>query len=168
MRILTLDNRGIRLDDLPETLEEEVHFAILDNRNTLEPDFYFEPLAFMESFNSAAIVLRIGENEITLPSDWKIAIGDSVTGNDLEILPVTSIYKRNFEAFVYNPLTSFRPEFSHVEMINIYHDLTWFCPRMHSNQLLVIPLTGDDKPPCIFAGRDVSKQNELIKYTELA
>lgn len=167
MKILNVDNQCMNLNDLPETLEDEIQYAVLDNSNVFHPDFFFEPLIFLESFNAPAVVLRVNGHELTVPSDWKVVIGDSATGNDLEILPVTSIYKRGFEAFIYNPLSSFRPDFGEIEMVNIYHDIRWYFPKMRPNQLLAIPLTNTEKPMCVYAGRDINKQNELINYPEL-
>ena len=167
MNILTLENKAISLNDLPDTLDTDMHIAVLDNRNYDEPDFIFAPLMFLEIYNAPAAVLRVGEHEIHVPADWKIAIGDSVTGNDLEILPVTTIYKRGFEAFIYNPMSSFRPEFSVVEMVNIYHDVKWYVPRLNNNQLMAVPLCNKVAPLCIFAGQHITKQGELVNYTEL-
>ena len=61
MRILTLENKCFNLDDLPDKLEDDIRFSVLDNSDTKEPDFFFMPLVFLESFSSPAMVLRIGE-----------------------------------------------------------------------------------------------------------
>ena len=76
MRILTLENETFLLNNLPEELKEDVRFSVLDNSNPKEPDFYFIPLIFLESFNSPAIVLEINGKEITMPVDWNLAVGD--------------------------------------------------------------------------------------------
>jgi len=34
-----------------------------------------------------------------MPVDWHIAVGDAQSGNDLEVLPLTSINDRGFEVF---------------------------------------------------------------------
>ena len=57
MKILTLDNTCFSLNNLPEELEEDVRFSVLDNSDPNEPDFFFMPLIFLESFSSPAIVL---------------------------------------------------------------------------------------------------------------
>ena len=101
MNILTLDNNAFSLNNLPEQIEEDVRFSVLDNSNPQEPDFFFIPLIFLESFSSPAIVMEINGHEISMPLDWHIAVGDSESGNDLEILPLTSINDRGFEAFVF-------------------------------------------------------------------
>ena len=52
------------------------------------------------------MVLDIGGFEIQMPIDWHIAVRCSDSGNDIEILSLTSIGDRGFEAFPFNPLTS--------------------------------------------------------------
>jgi hypothetical protein len=125
MQILTLDNISFSLNNLPDEVDDTTRFAVLDNSNPMDPDFFFVPLIFLESFNSPAMVLKIGDNEITMPLDWCIAVGDSNSAANIEILPLTSLNDRGFEAFVYNPLSSYRLEFQPVEIINFYNDVKW-------------------------------------------
>jgi len=77
MQILTLDNELFSLNNLPDEVDEHTRFAVLDNSDPKEPDFFFMPLVFLESFNAPAMVLRIGNDEVTMPIDWSIAVGDS-------------------------------------------------------------------------------------------
>ena len=44
MRILTLDNQSYNLNNLPEELEEDLRFTLLDNSDVDNPDFFFIPL----------------------------------------------------------------------------------------------------------------------------
>jgi len=46
MKILTLENKTFHLNNLPEQLDDDVRFAVLDNSNAKEPDFFFIPLIF--------------------------------------------------------------------------------------------------------------------------
>ena len=96
MRILTLDNTSYNLNNLPDELEEDLRFSVLDNSDIDNPDFFFIPLIFLESFSSPAIVMDVAGNEVMMPVDWHMAVGDSNTGNDLEILPLTSLNDRGF------------------------------------------------------------------------
>jgi hypothetical protein len=59
-----------------------------------------------------------------MPVDWQILIGEPELG-DLETLPLTSINDRGFKVFEFNPLTSFKPSFLDIEILDIYHDVTW-------------------------------------------
>ena len=103
MRILTLDNKCYKLEHLPDELTDDIRFSVLDNSNPKEPDFFYIPLIFLESFNSPAMVMEIGGREITMPIDWHLAVGDSGGAGDIEVLPLTSLNDRGFEAFLFNP-----------------------------------------------------------------
>jgi hypothetical protein len=167
MRILTLDNECFHLDKLPEELEDDVRFSVLDNSNPKDPDFFFVPLIFLESFSSPAMVLKIGEHEVTMPVDWSIAVGCSESGMDLEILPLTSLNDRGFEAWLFNPLSSFKSEFANIEIVNFYSDVKWYFPKMKNGQLLSVPISDDKEPLCAFFVKDISRQCEVIEYSLL-
>jgi hypothetical protein len=164
MRILTLENRCFHLDKLPDEIEEDIRFSVLDNSNPKEPDFYWIPLIFLESFNSPAMVLEIGGNELTVPVDWHIAVGDSETGMDLEVLPLTSLNNRGFEAFLFNPLSSFKMDFAEIKITNFYNDVKWYFPKMKTGQLLTMPINDDPQPQCAYFVKDISRQSEIIDY----
>ena len=167
MRILTLDNQTYHLDKVPDEIEEDIRFSVLDNSDPKNPDFYFVPLIFLESFSAPAMVLDIDGNEITMPLDWCIAVGDSESGNDLEVLPLTSLNDRGFEAFLFNPLTSYTTMFKEVKIVNFYNDVKWYFPKMKNGQLLSIPLTSDYNPPCAFFVKEISRQSEVVSVGDL-
>ena len=167
MRILTLENKCFNLDDLPEQIEDDVRFSVLDNSDPKNPDFFFVPLIFLESFSAPAMVLNIGGNEVTMPVDWSIAVGCSESGNDIEILPLTSINDRGFEAFLFNPLTSFKTDFQHIKIENFYTDVKWYFPKMKNGQLLTVPITEGENPLCAYFVKDISRQCEIIEYSLL-
>jgi hypothetical protein len=167
MQILTLDNKCFKLNSLPDKLTDEVHFSILDNSDPKSPDFFFVPLIFVESFSAPAIVMEINGSEIMMPVDWCMAVGDSQTGNDLEILPLTSINDRGFEAFLFNPLSSYKIDFADIKITNFYNDVKWYFPKMRNGQLLSVPITDGDKPLCAYFVKDISRQCEVIEYSQL-
>jgi hypothetical protein len=162
MKILTLDNTAYDLDTLPEEVDD-MRFAILDNSDPSDPDYHYIPLIFLESFNSPALVLRVGEHKIKMPIDWQILIGEPDLG-DLEMLPLTSINDRGFKAFQFNPLTSFRPSFLDIEIIDVYHDVEWYAPKLKNGQMLCIPLNNDIKPDCVYFVKDISRNCEVVNY----
>jgi hypothetical protein len=164
MKILTLDNTAYDLDTLPEEVDD-LRFAILDNSDPSDPDYHYIPLIFLESFNSPALVLRIGEQRIKMPIDWQILIGEPDLG-DLEMLPLTSINDRGFKAFQFNPLTSFRPSFLDIEIVDVYHDVAWYAPKLKNGQMLCIPLNNDDKPDCVYFVKDISRNCEVVDYNK--
>ena len=94
MQILTLENTKYDLDTLPDEIDD-MRFSILDNSDPSNPDYHWIPLIFLESFNSPALVLKIGEHTVKMPVDWQILIGEPDVG-DLEVLPLTSINDRGF------------------------------------------------------------------------
>lgn len=167
MNILTLENKNFSLRNLPDELEDDVQFAVLDNSDTSDPDFFFIPLIFLESFSAPAMVLEINGKEIMMPVDWSMAVGDSETGNDLEILPLTSINDRGFEAFLFNPISSFKFDFGEIKITNFYNDVKWYFPKMKNGQLLAVPIEDGPEPLCAYFVKDVSRQCELVDYTNL-
>jgi hypothetical protein len=167
MQILTLDNLSYDLNNLPEEVDENMRFAVLDNSSPQEPDFFFMPLIFLESFNSPAMVLKIGEEEVTMPLDWSIAVGDPQSSCDIEILPLTSLNDRGFEALCFNPLSSFRVEFKKIEIVNFYNDVKWYFPKMKNGQLLAVPIGQEPKPLCCYVVKEISRQMELIDLSKI-
>lgn len=162
MRILTLDNIAYDLNTLPEEVDD-MRFAILDNSDPQNPDYHYIPLIFLESFNAPALVLRIGEDTIRMPVDWQILIGEPDLG-DLEVLPLTSINDRGFKAFEFNPLTSFRPSFLDIEIIDVYHEVAWYAPKLRNGQMLAVPLGNEEKPNCVYFVKDISRNCEIVDY----
>ena len=167
MRILTLDNTSYNLNNLPEELEEDLRFSVLDNSDVENPDFFFIPLIFLESFSSPAVVMEILGNEVMMPVDWHLAVGDRNTGNDLEVLPLTSLNDRGFDAFLFNPLKSYQADYAEVKITNFYNDVKWYFPKIKTGQLLSIPITNGDDPMCAFFVKDINRQSEVIDYGKL-
>lgn len=164
MRILTLDNCAYDLNSLPEEIDD-MRFAVLDNSDSENPDYHYIPLIFLESFNAPALVLQIGRHRIKMPVDWQILIGEPDLG-DLEMLPLTSINDRGFKVFEFNPLKSFMPTFLNIEIVDVYHEVTWFAPKLKNGQMLAVPLTDEPNPPCVYFVKDISRNCEVVNYTK--
>jgi hypothetical protein len=167
MQILTLDNRTFFLNNLPEEVDDNMRFAVLDNSNPNEPDFFFIPLIFLESFNAPAVVLKIGKYEVQMPLDWSVLVGCKESGNDMEVIPLTSLTDRGFDSFIFNPLSNFKFDFASIEIVNIYIDVKWYFPKMRNGQLLAIPLAEGDNPPCAYFVKEISRQSEIVQYAKL-
>ena len=167
MKILTLDNKRFDLNHLPEEIDDDFRFSILDNSTPSDPDFYYVPLVFLESFSNSAIVLEIRGHEIMMPVDWHIAVGDSRTGKDLEVLPLTSLNDRGFEAFLFNPRISYKAEYGEIKITNFYNDVKWYFPKMKPGQLLSVPIDDEENPLCAFFIKEVSRQTEIIDFCNL-
>ena len=64
MQILTLDNTTYPLNSVPDEVDDNMRFSVLDNSDSDNPDFFFIPLIFLESFSSPAVVMEIGQHKI--------------------------------------------------------------------------------------------------------
>jgi hypothetical protein len=166
MRILNLDtNTFYNLESLPEEIDD-LQFSILDNSNPNNPDFHFIPLIFLESFNSPAVVLQVGGRKIKMPVDWQILIGEAEHG-DLETLPLSSVNDRGFNAYQFNPLTSYAPDFLPIEIVDIYQDVTWYSPRLRNGQFLCVPIDDGEKPRCLYFVKEISRNCEIVDYGKI-
>lgn len=164
-RILNLEsNSAYDLNEIPDEVED-LRFCVLDNSDPKNPDYFFIPLIFLESFNSPALVLRIGEYTVKMPVDWQLLIGESEMG-DLEVVPLTSINDRGFSAFCFNPIASYKPEFHAVEIVDIYQDVKWYFPKLKAGQLLAVPIDTDSaRPLCAFFVKDISRVSEIVDFS---
>lgn len=160
MKILTADNTAYEMNDLPEYIED-LRFCVLDNSDPREPDYFFIPLIFLETFNDPALVLRIGKHTVKMPYNWQIIIGEPDFG-DLEVLPLTRLNDRSFNAFITNPLSNMKPNFGQIEILDVYQDVKWYFPKLKPGHILAIPLEEGPKPQCAFFVKDISKQSEVI------
>jgi len=164
MQILTLENEHFDLNTLPKEITEDIRYSVLDNSDPKDPDYFFVPLIYLESFSSPAVVLQIGKHTIQMPLEWSMVVGNSEC-SELEVLPLTSLNDRGFEAFIFNPLTSRRPEFLPVDVINVYQDVKFYFPKLKNGQLLTTPLSKTKNPDCAFFVKEVSRQSETLDFT---
>lgn len=164
MRILTLENTVYELDVLPEEIDD-LRFAIFDNSDPTNPDHIYIPLIFLETFNSPALVLRIGDSTMKMPIDWQVLIGEPEVG-DLEMLPLTSINDRGFKTFQFNPHTSFTPTYMDIEIVDVYQDVTWYVPKLKNGQMLAVPVESKDNPRCVYFVKDISRNCEIVDYNK--
>lgn len=164
MRILTLENKTFILENLPDEIDD-LRFAILDNSTPSNVDYHYIPLIFLESFSGPALVMRIGNNVIKMPVDWQILIGEPDFG-DLETVKLSSINDRGFKAFQFNPLSSFKPTFLDIEILDIYYDVTWYAPRLKNGQFLCVPLEDGERPQCVYFVKDISRNCEIVDFQQ--
>ncbi len=125
------------------------------------------PLIFLEAFNSPAIVMNIAGCEIQMPLDWSIIVGDGICGADSEVLPLTSINERGFEAFIFNPITGFKIDYEPIEIVNIYQDVKWYFPKMRNGHILSVPLSDGPDPKCAYFVKEINRQSELIQVDKI-
>ena len=48
MQILTLDNTTYPLNSVPDEVDDNMRFSVLDNSDSDNPDFFFIPLIFLD------------------------------------------------------------------------------------------------------------------------
>ena len=165
MRILTADNTTYEMTEYPENVDD-MRFCVLDNSNPQDPDYYFIPMIFLESFNDPALVMKIGNRIIRMPYNWQILIGESEFG-DLELIPLTGINDRDFNAFTCNPLAESMPRFEPIEIVDVYQDVKWFFPKLKPGQLLAVPLSTGPKASCAFFVREISRTSEIVDVSKI-
>jgi len=166
MQLLTLENKSYLMDRVPDKVDDDLRFSVLDNSDITNPDFFFVPLIYLESFSSPSAVLDIGENKIQMPLDWHILLGDPECG-DLEIVPLTSLNDRSYHAFCFNPLSDSMPRYQEVRITNIYNEVDWFFPRVKSNQLITIPTSSKTKPECAFFIKEINRNTDMVMLNNL-
>lgn len=164
MKILTLENKSFELDFLPDEIDD-MRFAILDNSDPKDTDYRYIPLIFLESFNAPALVLQVGDYRVKMPSDWQVLIGEPDVG-DLEVIPLSALNDRGFKAFNFNPLSSFRPSFLDIEIVDVYQEVSWFAPKLKNGHMLCVPLSDDPEPDCIYFVKDISRNCEIVNYNK--
>ena len=156
------------MNEIPR--ETDIHFCVFDNSNPKEPDYFFLPFIYMETFNAAALVIKIGDHTIRMPHDWQVLIGEKEVG-DLEVVPLTSLNDRGFSAFTFNPIDGFRPDFKPIEIMDIYPDVKFYFPKLKPGNMLAIPLTSKEESKngrieCAFFVKDITRQSEIVNYTK--
>ena len=149
---------------MPEEIDD-LRFAILDNSDPNNPDYFYIPLIFLESFTSPALVLKIGNKQIKMPLDWQVLIGEDDLG-DLEALPLTSLNDRDFKVYQYNSLKSYVPTFLPIEIVDVYNEVSWYAPKLKNGQYLAVPLSDGENPECVYFIKDVSRNCEVVDYNK--
>jgi hypothetical protein len=163
MKILTADNASYEMNELPEYVED-LRFCVLDNSDPKDPDYFFIPLIFLETFNDPALVLKIGKHTIKMPYNWQLLIGEPDFG-DLEVIPLTRLNDRSFKAFNFNPIGNMMPTYEHIQILDVYQDVKWYFPKLKNGQMLAVPLADGPNPPCAYFVKEISKQCEIVDIT---
>ena len=164
MKILTAENTSYEMNELPEYVED-LRFCVLDNSDPRDPDYFFIPLVFLETFNDPALVLKIGNHTIKMPYNWQLLIGEPDFG-DLEVIPLTRLNDRNFKAFTFNPIAGLMPRYETIQILDVYQDVKWYFPKLKNGQILAVPLDDSKNPPCAYFVKEISKQSEVIDITK--
>lgn len=166
MNILTVDNHAYDLDRLPEEIDEDLRYGVLDYSNPAEVDYMFVPLVFLESFSCPAAVLRIGNNEVKMPLDWSLIIGEPDHGEP-EVISIMSLNDRGFSTFTFNPINGYKPRWQPVEVVNIYQEVKWYVPKLKFGHLLAVPVQSGADPECAFFLKESNKVPEVLDLNRI-
>ena len=143
-----------------------MRFCVLDYSNPHDVDFMFPPVVFLDQFSRPAADLAIGNFHVHVPLDWSMVIADKHMGS-LEIIDIKHINDRDFQAFCFNPITGYMPEFPDVEISNIFPDVCWNVPKLSNGQLLAVPLNLNASPLCALFVKDTNKLPESLDITKV-
>jgi hypothetical protein len=160
MRILTTENIAYELDQVPNEIED-IRYCVLDYSDPKNPDYFFIPLIFLESFHAPAVVLEIDKYKIQMPLDWSILVCDD-NYSDLEIMPLTSLNDRGFHTMVFNPLRHMVPRPKEISITNVYAEVKWYFPKLKHGNILVVPLEDTPYPNCALFVKDTARLPDVI------
>jgi hypothetical protein len=166
MLVLTTENDTFDMNDLPNEVEDDLMYCVLDYSQQDDIDFIFIPLFFLDVFSRPAADLRIGPYRITMPLDWSIVISDRDFGYT-EIIELKHLNDRDFQAFCLNPIDGYIPEFHTVQILNVFPDFNWHMPRLKFGHILSIPLRDGPNPPCAFFVKDTNKLPDVLDITRI-
>lgn len=159
-RILTAENLAYDLNKIPNEIED-IRYAVLDYSDPKNPDYFFIPLIFLESFYAPAVVLTIGRYTVQMPLDWSMLVCDE-DYSDLEIMPLTSLNDRGFHTMAFNPLRHMFPRPQEISITNVYAEVKWFFPKLKYGNILVVPLEDKPIPDCALFVKDANKLPDII------
>tara|TARA_Y100001970_G_C14250399_1_gene871426 strand:+ start:3963 stop:4463 length:501 start_codon:yes stop_codon:yes gene_type:complete len=165
MNILTVDNITYDLNAVPNEVDD-LQYCVLDCTNPKALDYFFIPLIFLESFNAPAVILDIGGQQIEMPMDWSILIGEKEMGI-CEMVPLTSLNDRGFECFVHNPFSGYTHEFKEVKIVNVFQEVKWYFPKLKNGHILTMPIRAGSKPSCVFFAKELNQIPDQIQVGDL-
>lgn len=160
MKVLTTENFSYNLDKVPESADE-IQYCVLDTNNKNNIDFFFIPLIFMETFNAPSMVMEVGPYTVQMPIDWSVMIIEKELGQ-CEMVPLTSINDRGFEALVINPLTYKMTESYEIKIVNVFQDVKWYFPKLKNGHIVTVPVDNSPNPPCLFFAKDTNQIPDVI------
>ncbi len=165
MNILTVENVTYDLNAVPNEVDD-LQYCVLDCTNPKALDYFFIPLIFLESFNAPAVILDIGGQQIEMPMDWSIMVGEKELGI-CEMVPLTSLNDRGFEAFVHNPFSGYTHEFKEVKIVNVFQEVKWYFPKLKNGHVLTMPVKAGSKPSCVFFAKELNQIPDQIQVGDL-
>lgn len=106
---------------------------------------------FLETFSDIRLEVRIGAHSFHIPKDWSILCADAELGTAEMLQPkMPAFNEKGFTAFTFNPMTGFKPDYLPIEVITPLPETKWTFPKLKFGQMLCVPLTATENPPCVF------------------
>jgi len=59
------------------------------------------------------------------------------------------------------------PEFTEVEIVNIYQDMKWYFPKLKYGHILCVPLEEGPKPKCAYFVKETNKIPDVLDTDDL-
>ncbi len=165
MNILTVDNVTYDLNAVPNEVDD-LQYCVLDCTNPKSLDYFYIPLIFLESFNAPAVILDIGGQQIEMPMDWSIMIGEKELGI-CEMIPLTSLNDRGFECFASNPFSGYIHQFIEVKIVNVFQEVKWYFPKLKNGHILTMPLNAGAKPNCVYFAKELNQIPDSIQVGDI-
>lgn len=166
MLLLQPENNVYDLTIIPEIVEDDLRYCVLDYSNPSDVDFLFVPMIFLDVFTRPSADLRIGRYRVQMPLDWSIVIADKDFGY-MEIIELKDLRDRPFEAAIFNPITGFMPDFGEITHLNNFPDVTWNMPKLKYGHILMVPLENKPNPACAFFLKDIHRCPESLDITKI-
>jgi hypothetical protein len=173
MNILTSDNTVYSMNNIGKQLNNKLDFCVIDYTDSKNPDFFFVPLIFMETFNKPSINLKIGKNYLQMPIDWSIVVGD-IDRSELEIIQLSQLNDRDFQAFTFNPINGYMPAFHDIQVVDYAPDVIWNMPKLKHGYILAVPINDGYKsndrnlpPSCCFFLKETVKIPDLLDLNSI-
>jgi hypothetical protein len=166
MKILCENNTAYDLSNVPNLLEHDLCYCVLDYSDQSYVDFHFPQVTVLDQYTRSAADLRIGNSRVQVPLDWSVVIADKNTGS-LELLDLKHINDRDFQVFCFNPINGYMPSFPDIEIENIFPDVSWTMPKLMNGHLLAVPIEAGYSPLCALFVKDTNKLPESLDITKI-
>lgn len=166
MLILQPNNNVYDMNVIPDVVDDNFRYCVLDYSNQNDVDLYFIPVVFLEKFSRPAADLKIGPHRIMMPLDWSVVIADKNLGV-MEIIELKHLNDREFDVFAFNPISGYIPEFHDISIQNIFPDYSWNMPKLKQGHFLAVPLANVPEPPCAFFVKDTNKLPDTLEITKI-
>ena len=116
----------------------------------------------METFNAPSMIMEVGPYSVQMPIDYSILVIERELGQ-CEMVPLTSLNDRGFEALVINPLTSKIVDSHEIKIVNVFQDVRWYMPKLKHGHLLAVPVEEKKQPQCLFFAKDINQIPDVLE-----